>query len=439
MKLSVGLRQSSGSAPTTASAATATLPTITQVDFVSSFVRLDAPVPGLPRASVFTQYERALNQPAQVASVGGTYALGNAGKLYFRHESSNSLSGPYGLNPGVSQYSTVFGLQGAVAGHTQVFNEYRVGQAIDGRSAEDAIGLRQLWQVAPGLGISASAERIHPLAGKVSDASNALTTAVSYTAADDWKGSGRLEWRNSLQSQSWLATAAVASKLDDNWTLLNRGLYSSLQNRGASTGTQLLSQYQTGFAYRPAASDVWNALGMLGYKVNRDTTLPPAQQIDERAWILLTQVNLQPSATWQLSGRYAAKLATDRSNGLRSTGWTQLVGGRVTHDLGQRWDAGLQAYTSWGVGSRQNALGAELGYLLGRNLWLSLGYNVFGFDNPDLAGGAYTQRGIYLRMRFKFGGDLGQQVGDMAPLPAAHPNAASVWPSQDPPGSSHAL
>jgi acyl transferase domain-containing protein len=37
-----------------------------------------------------------------------------------------------------------------------------------------------------------------------------------------------------------------------------------------------------------------------------------------------------------------------------------------------------------------------------KNLWLSLGCNAKGFDAPDLAGEAYTQRGVYLHLNFKF-------------------------------------
>ena len=430
MKLTVGLRHAAGNAQTTPSTAAANLPNSTQVQFTSAFARLDAPVPGLPQASVFTQYEHALDQSAQVASVGGNYALGNAGKLYFHHESSNSLSGPYGLSPNVNQYSTVFGFEGAVVDHTQLFNEYRIGQGIDGRSAEDAIGLRRLWQVAPGLGISASAERIHPVAGQVSDQSSALTGAVSYTAADDWKGSARLEWRNSQQSRSWLATAALAAKLDSNWTLLNRGIYSLIDNSGSATGSQHLAQFQTGFAYRPSDSNIWNAIGLVGYKRNQDSTLPVGQQVDERSWIVSAQLNVQPDESWQISSRYAAKHAQDNSNGVFSTGWIQLIGGRVTRDIAQRWDVGVQAYTSWGVGTRQRAMGAELGYLVQRNLWVSLGYNFQGFRNPDLSGGAYTQDGFYLRLRFKFGADLFEQAGNAQALPAGQANAAAAMWSQ---------
>ena len=47
-----------------------------------------------------------------------------------------------------------------------------------------------------------------------------------------------------------------------------------------------------------------------------------------------------------------------------------------------------------------------MGYLLTSNLWLSAGYNVFGFKDDDLAGADYTNRGAFVRLRFKFDEDV---------------------------------
>lgn len=427
VKLSVGVRHAQGQAQTSIPDPNGSMPRTTAVDFTSGFVRVDAPVPGLPKANVFAQYERAFDENAQVFSFGGTYSLGNLGKLYFRHETSDSLSGAFGLNPAVNQYSTVFGLQSTLAENTQLFNEYRIGQGIDGRAAEDAIGLRRLWQLAPGLAVSGTAEKIKPVSGKVADASQAVTAAIADTRSDVWKSSARLEWRESTQSQSWLATAATAYKFNDDWTALARGFYNVVQNRGGSTGAQHEGEFQGGFAYRPADNDTWNALGMIGYKRNQDSTQPVGQQVDQSAWIFLAQFEMQPAPPWEITTRFAAKHATDNGNGIRSSGWTTLVGGRVTRDIGERWDAGVQAFSSWGFGNRRNAAGVEVGYLVRRNFWLSMGYNVVGFNDPDLAGGAYTQEGFYLRFRFKFGADLFDSVGDMKTSRPQTNAAQSVW------------
>ena len=57
-------------------------------------------------------------------------------------------------------------------------------------------------------------------------------------------------------------------------------------------------------------------------------------------------------------------------------------------------------------GASQTAVGAELGYMVTSNLWLSGGYNVRGFRDDDLTQGEYTNKGVFLRLRFKFDENL---------------------------------
>jgi hypothetical protein len=52
--------------------------------------------------------------------------------------------------------------------------------------------------------------------------------------------------------------------------------------------------------------------------------------------------------------------------------------------------------------SRQYAYGAEVGYQLARNLYLSVGHNLSGFTDKELTGADYTAHGTFLRLRFKF-------------------------------------
>jgi hypothetical protein len=232
-----------------------------------------------------------------------------------------------------------------------------------------------------------------------------------------------VQWQTSTTSRSWLFSGALVNKLAPQWTLLNRFLYNDQVNTGSGTGgVRELVDAQSGVAYRPVDNDVWNALGRIEYKRDHDTTL--VDGTDEGAWILSTHLNVQPGHGFNIAARYAAKLARDRANGLDTASFTQLLGGRVTRDVDERWDLGLQAYVTWGNGVREQAFGLELGYLLWKNLWLSAGYNIKGFSAKDLAGDATTQRGAYLRVRFKFDEAVfdGKGEGHAGAAPAASEN-----------------
>ncbi|NML46931.1 DUF11 domain-containing protein [Ramlibacter sp. G-1-2-2] len=399
---------------TTSTAATST--STAETGYTSARVKLTVPVPGVPSADVYALAEQAIDgSGGRETGVGANYQLNPATKLYARHDFINSLNGPYTLNAEVSRYTTVAGVTTTLPGNTQVFNEYRMGDAIDGRTSEAALGLRNTVRVAEGMNVTAALQRIKPITGPTTDESSAVSLGVEYTAAADWKASSQAQWQMSASSRSWLLGGAVVNRLDREWTLLNRFLYNDQTNIGttSSSGERTIVKAQSGVAYRPVDDDTWNALARVEYDRDHDTTAVHAT--DQGAWILSTHLNVQPRRDWVVNGRYAAKLARDRASGLDSKSFTQLVGARSVWDLNERWDFGVQAYTMWGNDVRESAIGLEIGYLVWKNLWLSAGYNIMGFSARDLAGDATTQKGAYLRMRFKFDETLLQNDADASP------------------------
>ena len=402
----------------------------TEVGYTSARVKLSAPVPGLPQAEVFGVVEAAIDgSGGKEVGVGGTYALNPSTKLYFRHNFINGLRGPYNLSSDVSQYSTVAGINTELWGNTQLFNEYRLGDSINGRTSEAAIGIRQRWRLDNGLGLTGSFQRVKPITGTPSNDSTAITVGADYTASDVWKASAQAQWQKSSTSRSWLLSAAVANKLDADFTLLNRALYTSQTSTAPGGGERRLISAQSGVAWRPVDSDTWNGLARIQFKNDRDSTLGVGLDKNESALILSTHLNFQPNPNWVMTARYAAKRAKDNSNGLSSRSFTQLIGGRSTWDISERWDFGVQAYRLWGNGQAETAYGFEVGYLAMKNLWLSLGYNAKGFRAPDLSSEAYTQRGLYVRLRYKFDeSSLGFEganatSGAAAPVPTARLSA----------------
>lgn len=386
--------------------------------YTSARVKLTVPVPALPEAEVFGVAEYAVDgSGGRELGVGANYALNGGTKLYLRHNFVSSLNGPYTLSTDFSRYTTVVGVDTVLPDTTQLFNEYRIGDGIDGRGAEAAVGLRRTFRLDNGLGITGGFQRIKQLGGALSTSeSTALSLGLDYVGEGDWKGSAQAQWQNSEASRSRLLTAAVVQKLGPEWTLLNRGLYHT--EDGAGGGARRLVTAQAGAAYRPASSNRWNALGRIEYRDDQDSTLGAGTERSEKALILSTHLNVQPTRDWMLRARIAAKRAQEDANGLSSASLLRLGGLRATWDVAPRWDVGLQGYRLWGEGAAESALGLELGYMVMKNLWVSVGYNFRGFDAADLAGEATTQRGAYLRVRYKFDETLLGAEGQAA-APAA--------------------
>ncbi len=356
-----------------------------------------------PEFKLFGEYEQDVSDAAKrIAAIGGDYQLAQRTRLYGRHELISSLGSAYALNETTRRNATVFGIDTATTADGHLFSEYRLRDALGGREAEAAFGLRNKWQLADGLGVNANLERIHALAGAGGDESLAVGAGVDYTADPLWKGSTRVEYRTSTASEQWLGTLGVANKLSRDWTVLGREVFTLNRNKGALAGAQMANRVQLGLAYRDTDTDRLNALARIEHKVERDSS-NPAQTLAHSATILSSHANLQYSKPLILSGRVAAKWATDRGNGLSSRYNLQAVGARATYDIDWKWDAGVQLSLLRGAGGAwQAGLGVEAGYLLANNLWLSAGYNLFGYSEPDLAGADYTGRGAFLRLRFKF-------------------------------------
>jgi hypothetical protein len=295
----------------------------------------------------------------------------------------------------------------------KLFSEYRVRDAVAGREAEAAIGLRNGWEIAKGIKLNTTLERIQQL-DKRKDGTDATATAVTgaleYTACPLWKGTARLEVRTSSTNNIFVNTLGLAYKVNRNITLLGKQFLSYTDNRG-KTGDAIQERLQAGFAYRPTDTDTWNVLSRYEFKYENNgntanTILNIAQ--NRAVHIISTHLNYQPANSLTFSARYAGKVVLEDSNRLPSTSVTNMFSGRTIYDLTSKWDVGLNysALFSDLFKSCRYGVGGEVGYMVATNLWLTGGYNIFGFRDKDLAAEEYTAQGVYFRIRFKFDEDL---------------------------------
>jgi hypothetical protein len=357
-------------------------------------------------------------------SLGGDYQLAERTKLYGRWERQSGWVQMAGITEaGQRANALVLGVSSSYLRDTQVFSEYRLRDAISGADAQMASGIRQGFDLAEGWRASAGYEQIKVLSGSAAPA-QAVSLGLDYTANPLWKGSTKLEVRrsgdvaNTAQDDRFTTTmwqVMAARKLDRDWTLLARNYL--LATAYSAKGDVLQDRAQLGLAWRPVDHNRFNALAKIEHKQERDASNAAVGDLQSRAWIASAHGDWHPSRPWWLSGQLAAKWQTDRlEHGVNSAFRAQLAAARLVYDITERWDIGALAAVQMGQqGARQHAVGAEVGYLLKTNLWLSAGFNVSGFrGDADLTGYEYTQRGAYLRLRFKFdetlfqGGD--QQV-----------------------------
>lgn len=370
--------------------------------------RLNAQLPRRPELSGYAEAEQNLLDSRRMLALGAEYRLRMLGRLYARHELASTLTGPYALNESQRRLATVFGVDADVARDQHVFGEYRLGNVVAGREAEAAIGLRNVWPAGNGIRIGTTFERVSPLEGPGDGATTALTGAIEFAEGVEWKGSHRIELRTARASDSFLGTTVFACRLDSAWTALGRNLMSvSDERQGRGAAREWL---QVGFAYRQPRAEDWDVLGR--YELRFDREAAPGEPRRRR---LAHVVSLHGTGrlldAFTASAAWAGKRVGERTDGIPSSSGLQRVAGRVTADFGASWDAGLHSSTLLGGAERRASIGAEIGRQMGGGVWLSAGWNHFGYEDRDFGDADWTRAGGYLRLRAKVDERLLQGLG----------------------------
>jgi large repetitive protein len=395
----VGVRQSavSGAQSTPAAAGAAPYEGGTSVR-----AKLLAQVPSLDNSSLFVEAEQDLDEgSAHTFAVGGESRIGGGLRVYGRHELVSSLGNRYSLNDTQQRHATVFGIAGDSFAQTQAFGEYRLHHAIAGPEAEAAMGLRRRFELGRGLGASAGIERVRVLDGPDNNESVAVTSALDYSDGGDWRANARFEVRDSPRTDSVLNTLGLAWRFDTPWTALARNALSLTRNNDGSHTAE--DWFQLGLAWRDIERNRSDALLRAEWRGAQGLAADGAQR-QRHAFVVSAHGNRQWMPGTVLSGRVASKWVRETALGQTGRDDTQLLAARVTHDLDEHWDLSLHAAVlARGLGrANQYGLGTEAGYGLAKNLWLSGGYNLFGYHDRDLAGQDHTQPGVFVRLRFKF-------------------------------------
>ena len=395
-------------------------PGLTPNEVASLRAKLTAPIPRIKGGSVYSEFEndiRRINR--RMAALGADYQVNTQTKVYARHEFLSSVGSPFDLNAVQQQNTTVFGVDTAYMKDGKLFNEYRMRNAITGREAEAATGLRNGWNIADGLRLNTTLERVSPLVRGGQSEATAGTAGLEYTGSSDWKASTRIELRTSRPNDSLLHTFAYARRLNDDWTFLGRTILHVLHNNGAPGGEKFQGRIQGGFAWRQSEPNVWNALMKVEYKREDDST-QPALPMGRDVAILSVHAHYQPKAHWFASAHYAGKAVWENSLGRNSAYLAHLFAGRTSYEITKRIDLGLNvsALVSGNLQSAQFGFGPELGYVLKNNIRFGLGYNLFGFRDRDLGAEDYTSQGAYLALRMKFDEGLLHRLNPTGKKPA---------------------
>ncbi len=376
--------------------------------------KLTAQVPHRPELSgTFEVEQDIVRSSRRLISVGGEYRFSPTGRLYLRHELISSLTGPIAMNTGDRKLSTVLGVDSEVLRDAHVFSEYRMRDALAGREAEAAVGLRHAWSPDGTYRVATSFERVNPLSRAEEGPTTAITGAIESLLDTDVKASARMEVRSARGGERYLWGMAAAWRVDSTWTALGRSTMDV--NSDGVDGTRVRELLQIGMAYRRPESAAWTGLARYELRMERGGTMVLSPTGRRFAHVVSAHATGPMFEVVDGTFGVALKHVSER-DGLLTTGSDAAwLHGRLSHDLGERWDIGVESSTRLAGGGHLDAFGIELGRDLGHGVWLSGGWNHSGYDDPDLPDEAWTRAGPYLRIRARFDESLVSRTAEGRP------------------------
>jgi uncharacterized repeat protein (TIGR01451 family) len=247
---------------------------------------------------------------------------------------------------------------------------------------------------------------------------------------DSWTWNSRLEWRDGQQSNRYALTSNILRQTSKGVAVSGFGQFLKLSRASGQRGT--LATVGAGLAFRPLGSR-WSILNKLEFKSDvlagglggagsglfGFNSVQAAGSIKNQrivnnfalnrvshAWTAKDRtgnpLDLNQRTQWSLY--YGSKYSFDTLDGLKVSGYTHMLGIEARHDISRNVDIGLQASALHSLSSKtiDYAVGPQVGISPFTNGWLTIGYNLKGFEDRDFREGSYTQKGPYVTLRLKF-------------------------------------
>jgi hypothetical protein len=236
-----------------------------------------------------------------------------------------------------------------------------------------------------------------PASGSVNNDFTALFGGVGYRQAA-WDASMRLEYHHGDQADKWNYLAGASKQLAEGKVTSGSlsARYEELQDGSQRNQVDL----RWGIAWRPTGS-TWMLLNRLDLVFDEQKN----DSFDTRSRKLVDNfnANIKPAFGGQLSLQLGLKYVVDNIDGDEYDGVTALYGLEYRRNFNPRWDWGVQGSVlqTFNADVYQYSTGVSIGHSPFDNTWVSLGYNVAGFEDSDFTGADYTAQGPYLKFRMK--------------------------------------
>ena len=273
-------------------------------------------------------------------------------------------------------------------------------------------GLGQSWQVNERWSFDASLDRGYtiktpdpervnnnvPPAHGADDDFTSVSVGSTYRKAK-WTWWNRLETRQAQSEDKYGISTSVVGEPKDGVAVSAKALAFIYEVSGGARHTD--GNIRFGAAYRPSSSR-WILLNRLDFYFDKMDD----SNSDYDNWRIVNNLhaNFRLNRKLQMSLYYGLKYVRDNYDSRTYSDYTDLIAFETRYNINKRWDVGMlgSMLHSWNSNQYDYSLGADVGYSPITNTWVSLGYNVIGFEDDDFSAAHYTAEGAYMRIRAKF-------------------------------------
>lgn len=344
--------------------------------------------------------------------VGVDKTLGRQATLSLRHEAVNGGD--------ASGQNTIAGINWTPRTGTQVRAATDVITQDSAQRIGATVGLDQSWVIdehwSAGVGLASRRDvagdddplDVTPdLASGPLDIGRSREAQEAYTSgyigagyrSEKVAGSGRIEVRRSEAARRLVADIGGVREISETLSFSAKARFQDEQIRESADSESLDVRIGAAWRPRPDGLVVLNRFDVGHAKIDGLTQKTKA--------VNNLTLNAMVTERTQLSVYNGIKYVETDFEGARASGFTHLAGAEARHDLTKKVDVGVHGYWTSGEVSKTAAwaFGPSIGVTPKKNVWLSVGYNIQGFEDEDFQAAEYTKSGPYIKFRAKFDQD----------------------------------
>ncbi|MEM8918743.1 MAG: hypothetical protein AAGE37_07770 [Pseudomonadota bacterium] len=256
-------------------------------------------------------------------------------------------------------------------------------------------------------------------------------TAGATFRSNDWSWVSRAEYRDGDTTERYGFTSAVLKQIGEGQALGAVGsIFHAEDDNGVSTR---VIEAEASWAHRPADSQ-WSWLQKLEFREDKVRNATAGQSgpiggapllvngdVTSRRIINSLSVNYTPidadDGIFTEAGEYSvfwgSRYVFDRFGEDDVEGWSNVIGADIKFDLSDTIDVGGQATARIGKDFDTIAYsgGPSVGITPFKNGYISVGYNVVGFEDRDFEESRYTRDGPFITFRLKFDQEAFSSLG----------------------------